>query len=77
MCQTLVKKSPLTINHTPWKMPNENTQKLLPPVPQLPPAVNSCELCEIMRLYSTHKRLSVFGSCKATINWGFGLLQKK
>lgn len=25
-------KSPLTINHTPWKMPNENTQKL-PPAP--------------------------------------------
>lgn len=26
MCQPLLKCLPLTINHTPWKMPYENTQ---------------------------------------------------
>lgn len=25
-----VQESPSTINHTPWKMPNENTQKATP-----------------------------------------------
>lgn len=62
-----LKKPPLTINHTPWKMPNENTQKP-PPLP----LGTHCELlwthAKIMRRHlgcsEPAKRLSVFGPAK-------------
>lgn len=62
MCEMLVKKSPLTINRMPWRMPKENTQKPAP-LPQkthreLLWTLGNHE--EKSRLCCAHKSLSVF-----------------
>lgn len=62
MCEMLVKKSPLTINRMPWRMPKENTQKPAP----LPRRTHRELLWtlgnykEKSRLYSANKSLSFF-----------------
>lgn len=67
MCEMLVKKSPLTINRMPWRMPKENTQK-----PALLPRRTRRELWEITRRnldYVLPTKSECLWPCRATINY--------